>query len=76
MFMARSCCLRVWGKSVQDHKGEVRKVRKGGSGEREIFFLFFYIFFFWLQPVLEPRYQTTLHETQTRQDSRNASYIK
>ena len=26
-------------------KGEVRKVRKGGSGEREIFFLFFFVFF-------------------------------
>ena len=69
-------------------KGEVRKVRKGGSGEREFFcfFLFFFVFFcfflfffcfvlffLWLQLVLEPRYQTTLHETQTRQDSRNVT---
>ena len=47
-------------------KGEVRKVRKGGV----LGFFLFVCLFFWLQPILEPRYQTTLHETQTRQDSR------
>ena len=55
-------------------KGEVRKVRKEGGGEwgEEDFFCFV-LFCFWLQPVLEPRYQTTLNETQTRQDSRNVT---
>ena len=48
MFMAKSCCLRVWSKSVQDHKGEVRKVRKAGGGEwgeGEFFLILFFIFF-------------------------------
>ena len=48
-------------------KGEVRKRLERGERGGENFF------FFWLQPVLEPRYQTTLHETQTRQDSRNVT---
>ena len=51
-------------------KGEVRKVRKGGV----LGVFLFVCLFFWLQPILEPRYQTTLHETQTRQDSRIVTY--
>ena len=46
-------------------KGEVRKRLERGEGGRVFFILFGYI--------LEPRYQTTLHETQTRQDSRNVT---
>ena len=51
-------------------KGKVRKRLERGEGGESFFVLFR---FFWLQPVLEPRYQTTLHETQTRQDSGNVT---
>ena len=55
MFMAKSCCLRVWGKVYKIIKGEVKKVRRGVRLRRGRVFCVF--FFFWLQPVLEPRYQ-------------------
>ena len=45
-------------------RGEVRK-GKGRGKREELFFCLFVCF--WLQQVLEPRYQTTFHETQTRQ---------
>jgi len=52
-------------------KGEVRKRGEG----RPIFSFNFMVLVvvFWLQQVLEPRYQTTLHDTQTRQDSRSVT---
>ena len=47
-------------------KGEVRKrLERREGGESFFLYLFGYI--------LEPMYQTTLHETQTRQDSRNVT---
>ena len=59
MSVCVSVCIEDGVKVYKIIKGEVRK----GEGRGKT------ILFFWLQLVLEPRYQTTLHETQTRQDS-------
>ena len=73
MFVARFSRAVVYVSGIKVYKiikGEIRK----GKGRAGFFLLvFFFVCFFGLQQVLEPRYQTTLHVTQTRQDSGNVT---